>query len=145
MEWPSIEDAKRFIHREVMGYMKAMKLGVEPDELRRAIDELEDERFERLSKAKHVAMDIFPELRPKSIDHVIEEFAIRTAKERGADKQLLVERAHAAFEEEYAKQEVPQGAESKDEMMIASWAVVKALGRALRECAPEASLTGCSK
>ncbi|MGH6902832.1 MAG: hypothetical protein ACREIR_08840 [Geminicoccaceae bacterium] len=87
-------------HREVMWYMKAMKLGVEPDELRRAVDELQDGRFERLSKAKRIAMDVFPELRPRTIDDVIEEFAIRIAKECGADKQSLVECAHAAFEEE---------------------------------------------
>src|SRR5688500_1077307 len=48
MEWPSMEDAKRFIHRKVMGYMKAMKLGVEPDELSSAIHELENGRFELL-------------------------------------------------------------------------------------------------
>ena len=59
--------------------------------------------------------------------------------ERGGDKQLLVECAHAAFEEEYAKREVPQGADSKDEMTIASWAVLKALGRTLEECVREAS------
>jgi hypothetical protein len=88
-------------------------------------------------------MDLFPELRPTTIDDVIEEFAIRIAKERGADKQSLVECAHTAFEEEYAKREVPQGPDSKDEMTIASWALVRALRRALQECVPQESLTGC--
>jgi hypothetical protein len=84
-------------------------------------------------------MDIFPELRPRSIDDVIEEFAIRVAKERRADEQLLAECAYAAFEEEYAKREIPQGTDANDEMTIASWAVVKALARALQECVPEGS------
>ena len=75
MQWASIDDAKRFMHREVMGYVKAMKLGVEPDELSSAIQELEQGRFERLSKAKHIAMEVFPGLRPRSIDDMIEEFA----------------------------------------------------------------------
>lgn len=60
LEWSSVDEAKADLTDLIQGYARAMRLGVEPVELTRAIDDLREGRETLYSKAKSIAWEVFP-------------------------------------------------------------------------------------
>jgi len=105
--WASLEEAKADLTDLIKGYARAHRLGVEPDDLLRAIEDLQKGRDDPYSRAKSVAWEVLPHRIGITLEDVALSYACaaEAAANRPIDQQSFTNRLIQHFDEASGRDE----------------------------------------